>query len=232
MLDEYTFHPLASSVRELTLRADIAAGRGVGLLDPHGDLAEQMLAAIPKARTNDVVVFDPSDEYYAIGFNPLACFDSSKHDLVADDVLSAFASIYDLSQTPRLKDTLRNALYVLIEQGETLVGLLLLLSDPAYRSRLVANVSDDVARLFWQREFPSWNERNRTPAPWALGRGGSLLGGGGGGVVVRSDEVAAGVVEERASVGYSAWRMKYGRARRWVVDRGSSGPVLARAGCG
>jgi hypothetical protein len=150
------------------LAADIAAGRGVGLLDPHGDLAEQLISAIPKARTNDVVLFDPSDQAYAIGFNPLACFDSAKRDLVADDVLSAFASVYDLSQTPRLKDTLRNALYVLIEQGETLVGLLLLLSDPAYRSRIIATAQDDVARLFWQREFPSWNERYRTEAMSAI----------------------------------------------------------------
>lgn len=150
------------------LSADIAAGRGVGLLDPHGDLAEQLLKAIPPHRTNDVVVFDPSDDTYAIGFNPLACFDPAKRDLVADDVVSAFNRIYDLSQTPRLKDTLRNALYVLIEEGETLVSLLLLLSDEAFRERTVARVKDDVARLFWTREFPSWNERYRTEALSAI----------------------------------------------------------------
>ena len=150
------------------LMADIQQGRGVGLLDPHGDLAESVLAAVPSHRTNSVIVFDPSDAEYSIGFNPLACFDPAKRDLVADDVLSAFSKVYDLSQTPRLKDTLRNALYVLIEQGETLVGLLLLLSDEAYRSHLVREVDDDVARLFWQREFPSWNQRYRAEACSAI----------------------------------------------------------------
>jgi hypothetical protein len=56
-------------------------------------------------------------------------FDPEKRDLVADDVLSAFARVFDLSQTPRLKDTLRNALYVLIEKDLTLVNLLMLLAD-------------------------------------------------------------------------------------------------------
>ncbi len=150
------------------LAADVAAGRGVGLLDPHGDLAEALLAAIPPHRTNDVVVFDPSDSAYAIGFNPLACQDSTKRDLVADDVLSSMNKVYDLSQTPRLKDTLRNALYVLIEQGETMVSLLLLLSDERYRERVAARVEDDIARLFWTQEFPTWNERYRTEAMSAI----------------------------------------------------------------
>ena len=83
------------------LAADIAAGRGVGLIDPHGDLAEQVLAAVPPHRTNDVVVFDPSDRTYAVGFNPLACHDAAKRDLVADDVVSAFNRIYDLSARRR-----------------------------------------------------------------------------------------------------------------------------------
>lgn len=148
--------------------ADIREGRGVGLLDPHGDLADSVLASVPPDRTNSVIVFDPSDTEFAMGFNPLACFDSTRRDLVADDVLSAFSKVYDFSQTPRLKDTLRNAVYVLIEQGETLVSLLLLLSDEAYRSRLVRHVEDDVARLFWQREFPSWNERYRAEACSAI----------------------------------------------------------------
>jgi type IV secretory pathway TraG/TraD family ATPase VirD4 len=148
--------------------ADIASGHGVGLIDPHGDLAEQVLAAVPPQRTNDVVVFDPGDPTYAVGFNPLACHDVAKRDLVADDVVSAFSRIYDLSQTPRLKDTLRNALYVLVEQGETLVSLLMLLSDEGYRERIVNRAEDELARLFWTREFAGWNERYRTEALSAI----------------------------------------------------------------
>jgi len=150
------------------LTADINAGRGVGLLDPHGDLADQVIGVVPPQRTNDVIVFDPSDSTYAVGFNPLQCSNPARRDLVADDVVSAFNKIYDLTQTPRLKDTLRNALYVLIEQEESLVSLLLLLSDASYRDRVVARAEDDVARLFWTREFATWNERYRTEALSAI----------------------------------------------------------------
>jgi hypothetical protein len=157
-----------STLLENLLASDIGAGRGVGLLDPHGDLAEAVLAAVPPHRTNEVIFFDPGDAAHAVGFNPLACSDAAKRDLVADEVLSAFHKIYDLSETPRLKDTLRNALYVLIEQGETLVSLLLLLSDDAYRERVVARVEDDLVRLFWAREFAGWNQRYRTEALSAI----------------------------------------------------------------
>jgi len=74
------------------------------LIDPHGDLADRLLAAIPTERTNHVVVLDPSDDDYAVPFNPLACDDPDKRDRVADEVLSAFTKVYDLSQSPRLKD--------------------------------------------------------------------------------------------------------------------------------
>ncbi len=87
-----------------------------------------------------------------------------KRDLVADDVLSAFAKVYDLSQAPRLKDTLRNALYVLIEKEMTLLDLLRLLGDPRFRQDVISNVDDEVARLFWETEFQAWNDRYRTEA--------------------------------------------------------------------
>ena len=72
-----------------------------------------------------------------------------------DDVLSAFAKVYDLSQTPRLKDTLRNALYVLVEQERTLVDLLRLLSDGPFREIVTAKIEDPLVRSFWRLEFPA-----------------------------------------------------------------------------
>lgn len=153
-----------STLLENLIVADIHAGRGVCLIDPHGDLADGVIACIPTRRTNDVVVFDPNDSEYAIAFNPLWCIDPDRRDLVADDVLSAFSKVYDLSQTPRLKDTLRNALYVLVEKQMTLLDLLLLLADERYRRSVLANIEDDLARVFWHSEFPSWNKAYRTEA--------------------------------------------------------------------
>ena len=147
---------------------DIEQGSGICVIDPHGDLAAAVIRAIPRHRTNDVILFDPADEEYSVAFNPLHCPDPARRDLVADDVLSAFQQIHDLSQTPRLKDTLRNALYVLVEKGKTLLNLLIMLSDEAYRERLTADIEDDVVRLFWHREFAGWNDRYRTEALSAI----------------------------------------------------------------
>ena len=150
------------------IRADIGSGAGLCVIDPHGDLAYAVVASIKSSRTNDVVLFDPSDDEYSVAFNPLYCGDPRRRDLVADDVLSAFEKAYDLSETPRLKDTLRNALYVLVEKGKTLLSLLIMLSDASYRERLTASIEDDVVRMFWQSEFQSWNDRYRTEALSAI----------------------------------------------------------------
>ena len=138
------------------------------MIDPHGDLADAVACSIPRCRTNDAVLFDPADDEFSVGFNPLYCPDPKRRDLVADDVLAAFEKTYDLSHTPRLKDTLRNALYVLVEKGKTLLSLLIMLSDESYRQRLTAEIDDDVVRLFWHREFASWNDRYRTEALSAI----------------------------------------------------------------
>ena len=70
------------------LASDIAAGRGVALIDPHGDLAEAILPAIPRSRTNDVVLFDAGDQSHPLAFNPLACRDPLRRPLVASGVVS------------------------------------------------------------------------------------------------------------------------------------------------
>jgi len=150
------------------IRADIERGAGLCVIDPHGDLADAVVRSVPRHRTNDVILFDPADEHFSVGFNPLACLSPERRDLVADDVLAAFEKVYDLGNTPRLKDTLRNALYVLVEKRMTLVHLLLMLSDAAYRERITADIEDDVVRLFWQHEFRSWNDRYRTEALSAI----------------------------------------------------------------
>lgn len=150
------------------IRGDIERGAGLCVIDPHGDLADAVARSVPRHRTNDVILFDPADDEFSVGFNPLACSAPGRRDLVADGVLAAFEKVYDLGNTPRLKDTLRNALHVLVEKGMTLVNLLMMLSDASYRERLTAHIEDEVVRMFWQHEFRSWNDRYRTEALSAI----------------------------------------------------------------
>ena len=149
------------------MSADIGAGHGVCLIDPHGDLADAVLRAVPNSRTNETIVFDVADPDFAVGFNPLACCDPAAVDRVTSGVVSAFKKLHD-SWGPRLEDTLRNAVFAVVEQGGTLLSLLRLVADEAYRNRTVAGIRDEVVRSFWMDEFAHWNDRYRTEAAAAI----------------------------------------------------------------
>jgi hypothetical protein len=149
------------------VRHDVASGRGLCLIDPHGDLAEAVLGTVSPERTNDVILFDAGDGEHAVGFNPLACPDTSRMDLVASGVVSSLRKMYD-SWGPRLEDTLRNSVYAAIELRGTFLTVLRLLSDAPYRERMVARLADPVVRSFWEQEFACWSKAYRTEAVAAI----------------------------------------------------------------
>ncbi len=149
------------------VHADIAAGRGVCLIDPHGDLAVSLLRLMPKQRTNDVILFDAGDREFAVSFNPLACRDPALIDQVTSGVVSAFKKLHD-SWGPRLEDTLRNAVFAIVEQGGTMLELMRLLAERNFRDVIVPKIRDDVVRSFWMHEFADWDDRYRTEAVAAI----------------------------------------------------------------
>jgi DNA helicase HerA-like ATPase len=75
------------------IRQDLVAGEGLALLDPHGDLAEAVLAHVPRSRTNDLVYVNPADLERPIGLNPLSCVSDDLKPIVADGVVSAFRHV-------------------------------------------------------------------------------------------------------------------------------------------
>ncbi len=136
------------------IASDIHAGRGVGLIDPHGDLIEAVLASVPRVRTNDVVLFDAGDTAFPLSFNVLDCPNPADRPLVASGIIAAFKKLHREFWGPRLEHILRNAVLALLEiPGTTLVSLLRLLSEPGFRADIAARLSDPVVRQFWQREF-------------------------------------------------------------------------------
>jgi hypothetical protein len=129
---------------------DMQAGRGVVVVDPKGDLVNDVLDRVPHARTDDVVVLDPADEQRPVGLNLLARPGESP-ELVVDQVVSIFHYLYRDSWGPRTDDILRAALLTLVGvPGMTLAEVPLLLTDPGFRQPLVRRVSDPVALgPFW-----------------------------------------------------------------------------------
>lgn len=139
---------------------DIKHGHGVGLLDPHGDLASELLDLIPQNRVEDVVYFNPSDLEFPMSMNILSDVPKDERHLVASGVISAFKSIWRDSWGPRMEYILYNAVATLLEcENTTLLGISRILVDPQYRAWTVRQISDPFIRSFWVDEFENYDER-------------------------------------------------------------------------
>jgi hypothetical protein len=128
--------------------ADIASGRSCVVIDPKGDLVSDVLARVPAARRDDVVVLDPSGEE-VIGLNPLA--DARDLELVADGLLDVLHQLFESSWGPRTNDIVHAGLLTLARAGrQSLVHLPLLLTLDGYRRRLTGNLDDPLGlEGFW-----------------------------------------------------------------------------------
>jgi CxxC-x17-CxxC domain-containing protein len=149
-----------STIQENMIVGDIRAGRGIAVVDPHGDLAEKIIEYIPSERINDVVYFNPADMDYPIAFNVLEQVEPHLRHLVASGLLGVFQKLWADSWGPRLEYILRNAILAILDfPGSTILGVVRMLSDKAYRKRVVANIKDPVVKAFWEREFASYADK-------------------------------------------------------------------------
>lgn len=143
-----------STLLENMIYSDILAGRGVGLIDPHGDLAETILRSIPKSRTNDIVLFDPADTDYPIAFNMLESPSVELQPIVGSGLVSIFKKMFADSWGPRLEYILRNTILTLLNVPEaTLVSIPLILTHESYRKKIVSKLPDPLLTQFWTQEF-------------------------------------------------------------------------------
>jgi CxxC-x17-CxxC domain-containing protein len=134
--------------------SDIQAGRGLAVVDPHGDFAEKILNFIPSNRVNEVVYFNPSDVDYPIAFNVMEKVNPRYRHLVASGLVGVFKKIWADSWGPRLEYVLRNAILGLLEYpGSTLLAVPRMLVDKEYREKVVKKITDPVVKAFWEDEF-------------------------------------------------------------------------------
>jgi energy-coupling factor transporter ATP-binding protein EcfA2 len=151
-------------LRNLILQ-HIALGHGVGVIDPHGDLAEELLNHIPPSRADHLVYFNPGDLEFPIGLNVIGNVTSDGRHLVASGVVSAFKAIWRDSWGPRLEYILYNAVSALLEcRNQTLLGVNRLLIDDEYRAKVIRQVKDPFIRAFWAEEYENYDERFKREA--------------------------------------------------------------------
>ena len=94
--------------------ADIFNGNGLTVVDPHGGLIDDILQAIPKSRTNDVIYFNPGDPQRVMGLNVLESVDRSQRSLVVSSLISILRNLYPNNWGPRTEYILEHAVYALL----------------------------------------------------------------------------------------------------------------------
>ena len=144
---------------------NIRNGEGVCVVDPHGELVEEILRSIPEERVSDVIYFNPADTEYHIGFNVLEIKDPKYKHLVASGLMGIFTKIWANAWSARMEYILNNAILALLDTpGTTLLGIQRILVDKDYRQKIIGNLKDPVVKTFWIHEYEAWQDKFRNEA--------------------------------------------------------------------
>jgi hypothetical protein len=152
-----------TTLLQYAILQDIQSGKGVAVIDPHGDMAETILHHIPKERTKDVVYFNPDDLDHPFAMNLLELTPGltgnellREKDIITESVISVFRKIFsdDDSGGHRIEYVLRNAIHTaLTVENATIFTVLKLLQSPTYRKQVSSRLTDDNLQDFWKNEL-------------------------------------------------------------------------------
>lgn len=139
---------------------DMKKGRGMAIIDPHGDLSEIILNYVPASRMNDVIYFNPIDRDRPVRLNVLEVKNPAQRELVVSGIVAIFNKLYGHSWGPRLEYILRNTLLALSEiPGMTLVEVPRLLTDRGFRQEAMTKLHDPIIRRYFENEFDRMPEK-------------------------------------------------------------------------
>jgi type IV secretory pathway TraG/TraD family ATPase VirD4 len=143
-----------SQLLEEMVMQDIKNGKGVAVVDPHGDLREGILSRIPPERAEDVIYFDPSDAEWPMGLNMLEATTEDQKHFVVTSIVGLMYKLYDPMKTgiigPRFEHAVRNAmLTVMVEPGNTFVEVVRVLTDSGFVQELLPKLTDPIIRRYW-----------------------------------------------------------------------------------
>lgn len=139
---------------------DLKKGRGLGVIDPHGDLCDDILDYIPSSRINETIYFNPADTNFPISLNPLEVTNREEAELVVSGLMAIFTKVWANVWSARMEYILRNSFMTLSEiPNSTLEDVLKLLSNQSYRNKVVSKISDTALVHFWKEEFDKMPEK-------------------------------------------------------------------------
>lgn len=146
---------------------DINNGEGLAVVDPHGDLIEDILQMIPPHRAEDVIVFDPGDLERPMGFNLLEGKTEQQKHLMVSSVIGLMYKLFDPNKTgiigPRFEHAIRNAMLTcMYEPGATFMEVVRALTDQSFVQELLPKVEDPVIRRYWTDQIANTSDFHKS----------------------------------------------------------------------
>jgi len=145
---------------------DIKNGEGVGVVDPHGDLINDVLPHIPKERAEDVVHFNPSDMERPVGLNMLEAKTPEEKDFAVQEMIAIFYKLFPPEMIgPMFEHNMRNVMLTLMEDTEhpgTIAEIPRMFTDPAFQKYKLTKVKDPVVRAFWEKEMAKTSDFHKS----------------------------------------------------------------------
>jgi len=150
-----------STMMKNMMMDDVREGRGVAIVDPHGEFIDDVINYIPENRIKDVVVLNPGDREFSIGFNLLENVDPHKREILASGMMSIFKKIWEGVWSARMEHIMKNIILALMETpGTTMLSATKMLVNKDYRKMIVDNIKDPVVKEFWVEEFENQVKTN------------------------------------------------------------------------
>ncbi|MBI2032477.1 MAG: type IV secretion system DNA-binding domain-containing protein [Candidatus Levybacteria bacterium] len=156
-----------SELLKQMIMQDIKEGQGVAVIDPHGDLIEDVLQLIPPERAEDVILFDPSDTQRPMGLNMLEANTEEEKHYVVSSIINLMYKLYDPNKTgiigPRFEHGIRNAmLTVMSEPGSTFIEVVRVMTDSRFVQELLPKVQDPIVRRYWTDQIAQTSDFHKS----------------------------------------------------------------------
>lgn len=162
---------------------DMFDGNGFAFIDPHGDAVEDLLAMVPKERTEDVIYFNPSDMDHPLGLNLFEHQTAAQKDFLIQEAINMLYKLYDPQRQgimgPRYEHLFRNAALTVMADpaGGTFIDIPKLFSDPQYVQQKLKYVTDQSVKDFWNKEMRDAQRSNEfgEVKSWFVSKFGAFL---------------------------------------------------------
>ena len=146
---------------------DIADGKGVAAIDPHGEFVEDVLQLMPAERAEDVIYFNPSDKDRPMGLNIMEAYTEDQQHFVVSSIINLMYKLYDPHRTgiigPRFEHAIRNAmLTVMSRENATFIEVVRVLTDEKFVKELLPFVKDPMVKSYWTDQIAQTSDFHKS----------------------------------------------------------------------